>query len=548
VSRPRESLFNSRDNTRNRFGSTTSTRNSLFTRGKVVDYDDYDYYDYEDTNLQSSQSGVPDFITVTHLVPVATQIPVIEFGNTEFRDILSSSPSLEVVAVTALKSTDINESPVIYANAHTLTPQPGIKDIQFDALRATETTTVTFTPTRIRGRRTSFQHILPTTIYNVETVSTRIVEPVDQNSLLNSLLQQLLLGGATNPSQQNQQPLGPIQTTQATEFVTHTSTYVTTITTEDSTIIPITFRGREVTTTLVESSTQVITATEFSTETVIKNVPVVGTPVAALPPITQTQAPAPPPANPLANPQIASLIPALLEAQQANLLSQQQKQEQALLAQQQQIADLLAKQQEEDLLVKQFAEEIDPLLFADSLTEEQQEALNEQILANINLDDFTDEELENLDIDTVVDALTNSQSTQSNSLVFPKKNLFATSNIRPESPKSSVVTIFKSGSTPGDFTRVFSTIYFDEDNSRRKRDTLENDIHPSKPIFVTKTESVEDLEAGQYILGSARGPVSADIYDILDPIIESGIITSETASTHPVIPTLSLDFVSSQKP
>ena len=280
----------------------------------------------------------------------------------------------------------------------------------------------------------------------------------------------------------------------------------------------------------------------------IKNVPVVGTPVAALPPITQTQAPAPPPANPLANPQIASLIPALLEAQQANLLSQQQKQEQALLAQQQQIADLLAKQQEEDLLVKQFAEEIDPLLFADSLTEEQQEALNEQILANINLDDFTDEELENLDIDTVVDALTNSQSTQSNSLVFPKKNLFASSNIRPESPKSSVVTIFKSGSTPGDFTRVFSTIYFDEDNSRRKRDTLENDIHPSKPIFVTKTETVEDLEAGQYILGSARGPVSADIYDILDPIIESGIITSETASTHPVIPTLSLDFVSSQKP
>merc|ERR1712012_1480810 len=268
VSRPRESLFNSRDNTRNRFGSTTSTRNSLFTRGKVVDYDDYDYYDYEDTNLQSSQSGVPDFITVTHLVPVATQIPVIEFGNTEFRDILSSSPSLEVVAVTALKSTDINES-------------PGIKDIQFDALRATETTTVTFTPTRIRGRRTSFQHILPTTIYNVETVSTRIVEPVDQNSLLNSLLQQLLLGGGTNPSQQN--PLlpnpVPIQSTPVTNFVTHTSTYVTTITTEDSTIIPITFRGREVTTTLVESSAQVITATEFSTETVIKNVPVVGTPV-----------------------------------------------------------------------------------------------------------------------------------------------------------------------------------------------------------------------------------------------------------------------------
>lgn len=268
----------------------------MFTRGKVVDYDDYDYYDYEDTNLQSSQNGVPDFITVTHLVPVATQIPVVEFGVTELRDILSSSPSLEVVAVTALKSTDINESPVIYANAHTLAPQPGIKDIQFDALRATETTSITYTPTRIRGRRTSFSHILPTTIYNVETVTTRIVEPVDQNSLLNSLLQQLLLGGGTNPVQPN--PLLPpvaVSQSPVTNFVTHTSTYVTTITTEDSTELPITFRGREVTTTIVESSTQVITATEFSTETVIQqvNVPISPSPAAPLPTIVATQPPSP---------------------------------------------------------------------------------------------------------------------------------------------------------------------------------------------------------------------------------------------------------------
>merc|ERR1712012_1205508 len=556
VSRPRESLFNSRDNTRNRFGSTTSTRNSLFTRGKVVDYDDYDYYDYEDTNLQSSQSGVPDFITVTHLVPVATQIPVIEFGNTEFRDILSSSPSLEVVAVTALKSTDINESPVIYANAHTLTPQPGIKDIQFDALRATETTTVTFTPTRIGGRRTSFQHILPTTIYNVETVSTRIVEPVDQNSLLNSLLQQLLLGGATNPSQQNQQPLGPIQTTQATEFVTHTSTYVPTITTEDSTIIPITFRGREVTTTLVESSTQVITATEFSTETVVQNVPVIPTPAAVLPQIVQTQAPNPA----LANPQIASLIPAILGAQQANLLSQQQQQEAALLAQQQKIQDLL-QQQEEALLAKQFQDELEQFAFADSLTEAEQEALNEQILAKINLDDFTDEELANLDLDAVVDAVTGSSSSsisslKHNPLVFPKKNLFGTSpvskpqEIQPESPKSSVVTIFKSGSTPGDFTRVFSTIYFDE-KRRRKGDTLENDINPNKPIFVTKTQALEDsLDSGIYILGGPRGPVSADIFDsVSDSYIQSGLNPeTETAILTSVIPTMSLELAVSQHP
>lgn len=559
VSRPRDSLFNSRDSSRNRFGSTTSTRNSLFTRGKVVDYDDYDYYDYEDTNLQSSQNGVPDFITVTHLVPVATQIPVVEFGVTELRDILSSSPSLEVVAVTALKSTDINESPVIYANAHTLAPQPGIKDIQFDALRATETTSITYTPTRIRGRRTSFSHILPTTIYNVETVTTRIVEPVDQNSLLNSLLQQLLLGGGTNPVQPN--PLLPpvaVSQSPVTNFVTHTSTYVTTITTEDSTELPITFRGREVTTTIVESSTQVITATEFSTETVIQqvNVPISPSPAAPLPTIVATQ----PPSPVLANPQIADLIPAILGAQQANLLSQQQQQEAALLAQQQKIQDLLQQQEEAELLAKHLQDDLDPFSFTDSLTAAQQEALNEQILAKINLDDFTDEELANLDLDAVVDALTatepSTSSLNSNPLVFPKKNLFGTTpaskpkDIQPESPKSSVVTIFKSGSTPGDFTRVFSTIYFD-DNRRRKRDTLSaRQIIPDKPLTVTKTEvpdSSNDLDSGLYILGGFRGPVTAgtEIEPLSDIFIQSGL-NSETASH--VIPTMSLQSGISQHP
>jgi len=518
----------------------------LFTRGKVVDYDDYDYYDYEDTNLQSSKNGVPDFITVTHQVPIATKIPVIEFGRTELRDILSSSPSLEVVAVTALKSTDINESPVIYANAHTLTPQPGIQEILFDALRATETTSITFTPTRIRGRRTSFSHILPTTIYNVETVSTRVVEPVDQNQLLNSLLQQLLLGGGNTNSLKSNPLLpapAPVAQTPVTQEVTHTSTYVTTITTEESTIIPITFRGKEVTTTLVESSTKVITATEFSTETVVKNVPVAPTPSAPLPPIAQTAAP-------LANPQIAELLPALLGAQQANILTQQQQQEAARIQQQQEIKDLLLQQQQDALLAQQFQEEFEQFQREESLSEFEQEFINEQLLAKLNLDDFTDEELANLDIDAVVDAVTNSQS--SNPLIFPKKNLFGTSpinapKIEADSPKSSVITIFKSGSTPGDFTRVFSTVYFD-DKKRRRRETSENDINPSLPVFVTRTDVVDvvdgvsDLDSGRYILGGARGPVSADLWDLTDLHIQSGIVLeTETQPADYVIPTMSLD-------
>ena len=115
---------------------------------------------------------------------------------------------------------------------------------------------------------------------------------------------------------------------------------------------------------------------------------------------------------------------------------------------------------------------------------------------------------------------------------------------QPEAPKSSIITIFKSGASPGDFTRVFSTVYFDE--KRRKRD-VDNDISPTKPIFVKKTESV-DLDSGIFILGGARGPVGAPIFDLADPFIQSGLVSEkETLSISTVTPSLSIDDAS-QKP
>ena len=51
-------------------------------------------------------------------------------------------------------------------------------------------------------------------------------------------------------------------------MITHTSTYVTTITNTKSTVIPLTFRGKEIKTTLVETATEVVTATELSTQTI----------------------------------------------------------------------------------------------------------------------------------------------------------------------------------------------------------------------------------------------------------------------------------------
>jgi hypothetical protein len=271
-------------NVNNRFGSQSIRRPSSPIKSNLFDYDYYEDYD-ANVEIQSSQNSVPEAITVTHQVPVRTVIPVRENGRDQFRDILTNSPSLEVIAATALKSTDVDGKPVIYANAQTNSPTPGTKVITFEALRATETTTIVFTPTRIRGLRTSFSHIVPHTIYNIQPVTTEIAEPVDQNQLLSQLLLSLLAGQPLDPLKANNNPLAKanpllpqlglnnqpvIQTTEPpTRFVTHTNTFVTTVTDTASTVLPITLRGREIKTTVIESSTKVVTATEYSTETII---------------------------------------------------------------------------------------------------------------------------------------------------------------------------------------------------------------------------------------------------------------------------------------
>ena len=556
-----------RPNRFNAANTVTAQRNSLFTRPKVVDYSDYDYYDYGDTDIQSSQDGggrVPDYITVTHQVPIATRIPVVEFGRTEWRDILSTSPSLEVVAVTALKSTDINNSPVIYANAHTITKQPGLKDVLYDALRATETTSISFTPTLIRGRKTSFSHIIPSTIYNVETVSTQIKEPVDNNQLLNSLIQHLLLGG-NNPLSAN--PLAPnpilnqapaVPQPPQTQFVTHTSTYVTTLTEEKSTVLPITLRGRPITTTIVESSTKVVTATEYSTETIVNTVAAAPLALGGLPAIVATAA------VPGLNSQIASLLPALLGA---NLLGDQQQQQQALIIKQQQEA--LLKAQQEALLTKHLQEE---------LLRQQQEALNEQLLAKINIEDLSDEELASLDIEDVLEAVTSSSASPK--IVFPAKNLFDNAAVTPTAalaatatstaaadnlPRSSVITIFKSGDRPGEFTSLLSTVFLDSSSTgtaststaakekRFRRSEAADAIQITRPQIVEATRPPEwaeeavfdDAEANsiEATLGGARGPVYIQLdEDASDVVLQSGLM-SEAETTLPstsssVLPTL----------
>jgi len=383
--------------------------------------------------LDGSQNTVPDAITVTHTVAIRTQIPVFENGRNNFRDILTTSPSLEVIAVTALKSTNIDGSPVIYANVRTDTPNIGTQVLTYEALRATETTAIEMTPTRIRGLRTSFSHAVPSTIYNIRPVTTSIVQEVDSNQLLSSLLIQLLgqqglagFGTSKPPQvqptqqvqqqQQQQQPQQPAlnaagfgagqppaqqprpaQSVPATQFITHTSTYTTTLTNIESTVLPIRLRGRLIKTTIIDSKTEVVTATELSTETIIA-------PTQTLP----------------AAGGFGGLIQPTQSFPQNNGLTPELQQQ---------------------LLLAQL----------------QQQLLNQQLLSQVNLDQ---------------EGASLVEQTQTPDAVVPL---------------TSVKTIFVSGSKPGEFSRIVTTVTLDgsPEESRYKREAVL--VQPSPVLPITRT-------------------------------------------------------------
>jgi len=225
-------------------------------------------------------------LTVTHRVPTEATIPVVDGGHTEFKTVLTARPSVEILQ--RYTTSKIGGTWRHIASEISATPTPGVTEVTQYLIKGSETTTVTFTPTTIRGRPTSFSHIVPSTVYEIEAVVSTMSDPL---AATNNLLQQLLLGNLQG------NPLLGVSgaTTPVTSFSTFTTTYVTTLTEQKTTKFPITLRGKEILTTLVNTATQVITATEFSTETIVIQPSIQPLEVA--------------PVNPL-----ASLLPALLQA------------------------------------------------------------------------------------------------------------------------------------------------------------------------------------------------------------------------------------------
>lgn len=360
-------------------------------------------------------------ITVTHHIPTEVTIPVVVGKNTEYKNVVTAKPSTEILGPKQYSTSVGNNglSTLVILEEKTAINQNGLTEITQYLLSESPTTSIIFTPTTIRGRKTSFSHVVPSTVYDAHAVvSTVQPQGLGSNApLANILLSQLLLGNIGFPQQQqgfnpllgiqqqqfpqHQQQFGPA--TPVTEYKTRTTTYVTTIREGKSTVVPITFRGSKIYTTVFDDSSMVITATEFITDTVVI------TP-------TQTQ-----PQQPQLN---SLLLPLLLQQNQQN--------------QQQQVNPL----QNINTLPNSF------------------DILNREALESLSLGD--DKQIQSVTKDEIQQSSKEDDYEEEKVEVKPAKkpkHKVLTPSPQPEKKyDTSIITLYVSGRRPGEFSTVLSTV------------------------------------------------------------------------------------------
>ncbi|XP_052745297.1 mucin-5AC isoform X5 [Bicyclus anynana] len=377
-------------------------------------------------------------ITITHQIPFEVTIPVVNGKVTEYKNVLSAKPSIETLLLEQVSTSigPIGNQQLVLALESTELGDNGATKITKFVLHETPTTTVIFTPTTIRGRKTSYSHVLPSTVYNVEPVVQTVAPEINSNvPLANLLLSQLLLGNqqpAINPllalQGQGLLPQQPVVQTPVTEYKVRTTTYVTTVTDARETVLTITFRATPIETTIVNPTSDIITATEFITETIVT------TPTVLAPP-----------------PQYNSLLlPLLLQQQQ-----QQQQQQQALSLQ-----------------------TSNPLL---GLAQPDLNLLQNNLVPNNNLnnDIYSNSPKPNIltDLSSNEDFSDDLQNSGEDIPPPPPKPTRKRSKPKPKpapvAPKlTSIVTLYVSGRHPGEFSTVLSTVISDDTQTVRKREAI----------------------------------------------------------------------------
>ncbi|XP_030745380.1 uncharacterized protein LOC115874374 [Sitophilus oryzae] len=460
-----ESSVNRKTTASSRKGSRTrgSTRRPNNRRG------------YQNDQQIDDNFVIPKFdgtVTVTYQIPIETTISLINGKVTEYQNIVSAKQSTQVLNPKQY-STSVNpfgKEIKVLLSENTAVGNNGATLVTQFVLNETPTTSVTFTPTTIGGRKTSFSHVVPSTVYQVEEVVNTIQPALAaQAPLANILLSQLLLGGALpqNPllGLPNNPGVPAVSATPTTEYKTRTSTRVTTVTSTIETILPLTFRGKEILTTIFDSTSQVITAIDYFTDTVVvtPTLPVFG------------QAP-----------QLNTLILPLLQQQ---------------LQQQQQANQLLQNQ----ALLSQTPAGVFNL-------NEAQQVLIEDANQDLDLPVEEEEPLQNEAVEVTSRAPKRSKKN---------KNKSSPSRVKP--PKeTSVITLYVSGRTPGDFTTVLSTVTVGEEN-RRKRETSYIPVRPSKSFDDKLISTVEPFD--QFVQ-----PATKEVN-----IEESDATTKETESLESII-------------
>ncbi|XP_046741654.1 mucin-5AC-like [Diprion similis] len=422
----------------------------------------------------------PDFdgtITVTHYIPAQATIPAVTNGVTELKYVVTARPSTQVLGPDRYSTVvGVDGQPLtVISGDVTGTNAQGQTEVTRFLLHESTTTSITRGPTSIGGRRTTFSRVIPSTVYSVENVvSTQQPSlPAANAPLANILLSQLLLGqlGQGNPLlgglQQPQQPQQ--QGTPTTRYDTRTTSYVTTITKHQSTVIPLTFRGKEILTTLVDSSVDVITATEFITDTVVI------TPTAALP-----------------TPDINSLLLLLQQPTQPQLQPQ---------------------------LPFQQPNPFDPLFAVTPASTQGNELPGEVERRRQPADvDYKPSRESEDDEEEVFSALRDEDEDEQREperrhRPRTRKNGFGkpASSGKKEEPvveESSVVTLYVSGKRPGEFSTVLSTVRVGEDASvSRSRRDIGNpppviELHASRgPSLHAAPETIMVLDGGEELVG-----------------------------------------------
>ncbi|XP_046812660.1 serine-rich adhesin for platelets isoform X5 [Lucilia cuprina] len=265
--------------------SSGSTRdNNISGRNRPRNNHNYNSNNNNNNNNEALVIDNSGSITVTHVIPAEVTIPVVNGKITEYKQVVTAKTSTEVLGpqqyTTTIGSNGVPQ--LALTREDSSVNYNGATEITQYVLHETPTTTITFTPTTIRGRKTSFSHVLPSTVYSVEQVVSTQQPQISANApLANILLSQLLLGNVGLPAANPilgalggalSQPgvVGPPQpATPVTEYKTHASTYVTTVFEGQSTVLPITFQGKKILTTIFDTTAQTITATEFITDTIV---------------------------------------------------------------------------------------------------------------------------------------------------------------------------------------------------------------------------------------------------------------------------------------